>query len=140
MSDSFSKTRGKPTKNILGLRKYCYTSPLLKALAIPHVLSTLGLQALELLKTCASKFYCYLYTRRDAHTNGTPLDRAGSYASSSNVHVLQYVLNKAYCNSCQRRLKAKTPIGVDGVIDSVRLLLPRYDNNKRIMLDSLLKY
>ena len=139
-----SKCQGNLLKASLGLRRSCHTTPLLKALNILPIPSLIGLQSLNLLKSNitypsgASKFYCQLIAQRKLCSSHSLIDRVYSFATEYDIDVVKYILDSRYCSLVRNRLRAKAPLGVNGIDDSVRSLFCNYNDHARDMIHSLI--
>ena len=68
----------------------------------------------------------------------TLVGRALSYCHEYKINMFAYLLNNSYRNSVKRRLAQPVAPGVNGVVDSVRLLLSKYNNTNRGILTNML--
>ena len=73
------KLQGKLIKTVLGLSKFCYTTPLLKALRVKPISQVINMFSLNLFRSCimsnssTSSFYSYLYHVRNRKYVGKTL-------------------------------------------------------------------
>jgi hypothetical protein len=59
------------------------------------------------------------------------VERICVFGHDKNIDVLKFILNNNYNSDVCKLLKARTPSGVNGVVDSVRHLLQNYDDHNR---------
>ena len=118
----------------MGLHKYCRSTPLLRALEIVPLSMLVGTQSLNLLKSAitgsssAASFYSHLFSKNlncDPIAPNVPtlMNAVNDFAELHDVDVLKFILVDSYANTMKRTLKGRFPVGVDGMVDSVRTLL-----------------
>ena len=113
-------------KSALGLNKFSRSTPLLEALKINKINSSLETQQLNLLKSIinngsrARTFYLYILKQHMIGKNDKHRDlisRLKPVCAKYDISLIQYIFNDHYSNSCKRTIKAfKTN---DGLIDSI---------------------
>ena len=140
------KIQSKLMKASLGLPSCCRTTPLLQALNVKPVSSTIMMSSLRLLKSClfstslTRKFYTNIMMQDQYYTGGKTLfDRVSCYTRLQNIDLYKYLFNDKYCTAMTRELKLGVPNGVCGLVDSVRTVLNQYSNINRNNLKLLLK-
>ena len=66
------------------------------------------------------------------------VDRVWSLCDEHNVNMMKYILNNEYCSTIKQDLKTKSPMGVDGQIDSLRALFHNYNDHARNLAHQLI--
>ena len=129
-------------KSHLGLKKYCRTSVLLKAIRVAPLSYQVTISNLDLLKKCilntslSQSFYCYLLTVNNSN-HGHNLRIADTYG----FHLEEYI----FCDNVVSSVKRNTlqpyrcAHGTDGLVDSIRSLPDNYSDENRNFLNLLLK-
>jgi len=131
--------QGKLVKGFLGLRKTSYTTPLIQALRIPPISTSVGLASLDLLRSSllhgssASQFYSHALVR-PACTSDSLVQRSSLFASKHNILLHSYIFNDQYRISCKTRLKAAEP---NGVVDSISHLFEDYNESAKMLIQLL---
>ena len=131
--------QGKLVKAFLGLRKTSHTTPLLQALKIPAIETSLGLASLNLLRSnllydsSASSFYSHLFRPGVDHEN-TLVQRCHQFACDHRIDILHYILDDKYHNECKYRFKLPE---TDGIVDSIRQQFYEYNDQARNIVQLL---
>ena len=134
-------------KTGVGLHKYCRSSPVIKALNVKKIETTMDISTLDLVRSMlcnnsrARLFYMYIMNMQicgklAGHTN--LLSRVQETCMKYNVSFLRYVLDKSYANKVKSDIR-KQYCEPDGLTDSVRQLLISRDPYDRRLLNMLLK-
>ena len=94
--------QGKLVKSFLGLSKYSHTSPLLDALNIQPVYSTIVASSMKMLHSClshssnAKHFYCSMLCLPLRVTKKTLVNRVVCYAKDRNIDFTRFSLRITY--------------------------------------------
>ena len=119
--------QGKLLKSALGLSKFSRSTPLLEALRINKINSSVETQQLNLLKSIinngsrARTFYLHILKQHmigkiDKHRD--LISRLKPVCAKYDISLVRYIFDDRYSNSCKRTIKAfKTD---DGLVDSIR--------------------
>jgi hypothetical protein len=140
------RVQGKLLKVLLGLRCSSHTTPLLQALSIDPISMSVGLNSLNLLRSCllynssASHFYAYLLHCKSEVTKKTLVGRVHEYTSQNDINLLEFILCNKYRSTVLKSAKCNVNIGTDGIVDSARFLLSNnYVDHARDTLQLLVK-
>jgi hypothetical protein len=136
-------TQGKLVKAFLGLRKTSHTSPLIQALHIPPVATSIGLASLDLLRSSllhgssASYFYSHLLVH--VNTNGflaidSLVNRSVLFARNRRVNINNFIFNDTYRSVCKNHLKYTD---TNGLADTISFLFEDYGCDARNLVQSL---
>lgn len=118
--------QGKLLKSALGLRKSSKTTPLLQALKLDRICTTIEIQKLSLLKSMllsssrCRKFYMYLLScvlDGNRITDKCLLSCVLSICEKYGISLLQYISDDKYHSRCKYLMKLKSQCGI---ADSVR--------------------
>ena len=126
------KAQGKIIKTILGLNKYSHTTPILQSLNCVPISTIIGLNSLNLLRSCmsyssnATHFYVNMIYKNNKAMEHTLVGRAKTFAAGHNIDLVRYIVNTEYKASVTKELKVGIQSGQDGLIDSMRVLLSNY--------------
>ena len=138
------KLQSKLLKSSIGLKVYSKSTPLLDALKIPRIKSTIQLQEMSLLRTMilsssrSQKFYKYMLS---LHMNGTPVSqkclvaRVAQTCAHNKLSLVNTICDKSYT---QRHKSRFTTYKSDGLIDSIRYLLRNFNQESLVTLQLLL--
>ena len=139
------KMQSKLLKSALGLNSFCKTSPLIDALKINRITTSIEIQELCLLKSMflsKSRTRYFYKNLLQEHLNGSIpgqkdlLSRVNITCLKHNISLVRYLCDADYAR-LQKHLVTRFPIN-DGVIDSVRHLLNFKNPHSKIMLNLLL--
>ena len=136
------KTQGNLLKAMLGLKRSCHTTPILEALNIPSIPMVIGIQGLNLLRSTllhesgATAFYNHILSKNHEECGQTLINRV--HSALDDVDIVNYIFDNKYNRSVQMLYKAKTPSGVNGVVDSIRDLFHEYNDNARNLVHMLI--
>ena len=140
--------QGQFIKNVLGINSsQCRTSPLLCAFGILPVSHTINIQCLDLLRSClltessAHDFYSFILNNAEntQYIKKTVVGRVLSFTQSENIELLKYCFMDPYRNQTKRTLLSKSYTKDNGLVDSVKYLLYKYNNQNKHLLNILLK-
>lgn len=141
------KLQGRLIKSMVGTHKYCKTTPILKALGICSIESTVDTANLELLRSVFSNksrarcFYLFLlnkmYCNRQSSSHFGLLHRVRTICSKYSINFLQYIFDGSYSSRIRGDIK-RSSLSSDGLSDSVRQLLLSYDPYDKVVLNMLL--
>ena len=143
--DATDKLQAKLLKAALGLKVFSRSTPLLEALKIPKISSTIEIQQLVLFKTMltSSSRTGYFYkTLIQEHLNGsTPghrdlVSRVNDTCIKYGISLVKYLYDDSYANIMKRAMK-HFPVN-DGLVDSIRHLLAFYNPYTTNVLNLLL--
>ena len=138
------KLQSKLLKSSIGLKVYSKNTPLLDALKIPRIKSTIQLQEMSLLRTMilssshSQNFYKYMLS---LHMNGTPVSqkclvaRVAQTCAHNKLSLVNTICDKSYT---QRHKSRFTTYKSDGLIDSIRYLLRNFNQESLVTLQLLL--
>lgn len=134
-------TQGKLVKAFLGLRKISHTTPLIQALGIPSLESTIGLAALNLLHSAISHsslstpFYSQLLSSLPSpSTCDSLVERCLSFGRKHSVNVPRYLISESYKCQIMKKLNVNVP---NGLVDSIKLLFYDYNETARNLVQML---
>ncbi len=133
-------------KASVGLHKYCKSTPVLKAMNVSKIETTVEISSLDLIRTIfcnnsrARSFYYHLLNmhvcgRLDGHTD--LIARVKATCFKHDISFLKFIVDKRYCDRIRIDLKKRHNIQ-DGMADSVRQLLLSHDPYDRYVLNMLL--
>lgn len=141
------KCQSKMIKAMCGLKRSCRNTPLLNALKVNSISSSIESQQVKLLKSMliSSSMSKYFYTHllsqylSGSHVGNSLLHRVGSWCSSHNKSLVSVLCIKDSYNSLLKSTKCFPEN--DGLIDSVRGLLfnSNYNGQNNTLLNLLLK-
>ena len=144
--NDMEKCQSMVLKSGLGLHKYCKSTPLLKAVNVHRIKTTLDITSLDLVKSIfnnvsrARTFYTHLLCRQErgelkGHKN--LLTRARDICCTNNVSLFRFLFDKRYSSTVRNNFKNvyKVP---DGLSDSVSQCLLSNDPYNRNVLNLLL--
>ena len=137
--------QAKHIKSILGVGYRTHTTPILCAIGIPTVSQSVSIATLDLLRanvlsdSSTSKFYTFLLTK--SHDSGkTLVGRSYLYANDNNINIVKYVFNNAYRTRIKNNLSLPIPVGINGMVDTVRsLIFTDFNQRNRQLLNNVLK-
>ena len=143
-------TDNKLIKQCLGLNHRTHSTPLLKALGIESITTSVLRSTLDLLKSCVinnsltKDFYLMLLSSTDLNQflSKTLLGRAKTFCVENEIDISGYLFRDTYTNDIKLSLKKKAVVrpGCDGLIDSIRGLLSKeYNNFDRFLINNLLR-
>jgi hypothetical protein len=130
---ALEKIQAKLLKSAIGLHTFCRHIPILNALKIHKIETSLDIWCLELLrfvfnvKSRATSFYTHLL---NLHVCGSKfntrcnnlISRAGNICLKRDISFVKYIVDKQYSSLQRSRLKRCFPVN-DGYNDTVRQLL-----------------
>ena len=130
---------------MVGIHKYCKTTPVIRAMNICTIASSVAISNLELMRSifntnsCARSFYLLLirklYSGQQNAVNGGLLFRCQKLCIKYNVNFLKYMFDISYSKKVKRDMKYYDQ---DGLSDSVRTLLLSRDLFNMQLLNMLL--
>ena len=135
--------QGKLIKSSLNLKKSCKNTPLLDAMKVPRIESTvkqqeiLLLRAMLLSKSRSHKFYSFLlanHLRNQLTSDKNLLSRVVKTCNINGISFVNSLCNKQYI----KRHTGPKFTENDGLIDSLRFLTSDLDNDARAMINALL--
>ncbi len=130
----------------MGIHKYCRNTPILNALKVHKIETTLELGYLELIRTIfksksrATSFYTHilnLHVCDKLSSQYNLICRARNVCCKYDMSFVKYIIDDKYALSSQRKLKHCFPVN-DGFNDSVRQLLLSNDPYDRTVLNMML--
>ena len=130
-TQTLDRYQGRLIKRLLGLSKWCHSTPLLKAIGIMPLSIDIQLQSLELLKKCviddsiANSFYCYLLDYDYFWKANTLINRCRVFANNRNINMSAFILDDMYARTAKRSIVSayKSSQGKNGLLDTIRSLL-----------------
>jgi len=135
------KCQAKIVKSVCGLKSSCRNTPLLKALQVNSISSSVESQSINLLKSMlistsmSRKFYTHILSQHisGSHRGSSLLSRVASMCKSYGSSLVSALCNNVTFNSIVRETKGFTPR--DGLSDSVQALLcsPRSQTNLNLL-------
>lgn len=138
---NLESTQGKLIKAFLGLRKTSHTTPLISALNIPSVATSIGLASLDLLRSClrhsssASSFHSSLLCSvRPFSAFNCLAQRCVDYAATHSFNLMDYVFNDSHRLFLKKKLKHVEP---NGISDSIRILFNDFNDLTRNIVQLL---
>ena len=144
--DELDKIQSKLLKSVLGLKSYCRTTPVLNALKMNKISTTVEIDELNLLRTMlhstsrASIFYKHVfnqYHRGENCGDKNLISRVHHTCKKYGISVIKYLCDQEYANS-QKRVLQRIPTN-DGVVDTVRHLITNINQHSRVLVNMLLK-
>ena len=131
----------------LGLHKFCRSSPIMSALNIKKIESTIEIRSLDLIRSIlcnssrARPFYSHVLNQHicgklNGHTD--LIARVKVTCKKYDISFMKYIFDTSYSQSVRNDLKKMYTVE-DGVTDSVRQLLLRHDPYSRVLLNLLLR-
>ena len=132
------KTQARLFKAALGLHKYCKSSPVLNAMDIVNIQTSVDTGCIELAKSIfcnesrARTFYLYLM-KSNVCDKFSLLSRVKNICSKHSVHFMKYMADESYAGDKKRHMKRT--VLKDGLADSVQQLLlgPRDQYNNYVL-------
>ena len=130
----------------VGLHKFCKSSPILKAMNINKIETTLEISSLDLIRSIfcntsrAKSFYSYLLNmhvcgKLTGHTD--LVARVKETCAKHDVSFLKYLLDDCYASNIRREMKKCYNVE-NGLSDSVRQLMLSHDPYDKYVLNLLL--
>jgi hypothetical protein len=113
-TQTLDRYQGRFIKRMLGLSKWCRSTPLLKAIGIMPLSIDIQLQSLELLKKCviddstANSFYCYLLDHDYFCNANTLINRCRNFAKNSNINISSFIFDNTYARTAKKTLLVHT--------------------------------
>ncbi len=139
------KLQAKLIKSTLGLSKYCRTSPLLNAMNIPQISKLKDIYCMDLMRCMylsesrAKQFYHdIIHSKAYDNKYHNLVTRTKAICDSNELSFVRYMLHEQYHKDSRRSLKTVYTQGSDGLTDSVKSLLNRYNAYNKHMLKLLL--
>ena len=142
---SLEKIQSKLLKVAVGVHKFCKSTPILGAMNVHKIETTLHASRLELIRNMlksssrARSFYMYLLNLHvcdELSSHNNLISRTSQACDRYNISFIRYVLDDNYSKSSQRKIKAFPEN--DGVVDSVRQLLLNKDPYNTMVLNMML--
>ena len=142
------KIQGRLVKSMVSVHKYCKTTPILSAMNICSIESSVEMFNLELMRNIfnsqsrARSFY--IHSLNSSHCNQSLsshpglLSRVKTICDKYDIRFLKYTFDVNYSGQVRRRMKVSTGICHDGLSDSVRVLLLSCDPYDKFVLNMLL--
>jgi len=135
-------TQGKLVKSFLGLRKTSRTTPLIQALDIPSLETSIGLASLNLLRSSvlhpsmATPFYSHLLTSTSSLSlsSDTLVKRCREFCDKHALSIHRYVFNDCYRKEIMSNLKC---VDLNGLVDSIKILIHDYSDTARNIVQLL---
>ena len=138
--------QGRLVKSMVGIHKWCRTTPVIRAMKICTVESSVAISNLELLRSifntnsCARSFYLFLISKLNSGQHhvmdGGLLSRCKNLCIKFNVNFLKYMFDMSYSNKVKCDMKHYDQ---DGLSDSVHTLLLSRDPLDAYLLNMLLR-
>ena len=101
--NEMDKLQGKLIKTVLGLSKFRYTTPLMKALRVKPISQVINMFSMNLFRSCimsnssTSSFYSHLYhVRNGKYAEKTLIGRVMEFCRAENIDIMNYVINDDY--------------------------------------------
>ena len=141
--EEIEKIQGKLLKAAFHLKSSCKNTPLLNAMKIPRIDSTVKQQEMLLLKTLlvsnsrTGNFYNYLlanHLKKKASSGRSLISRVISTCNSNNMSIVNSLCNNQYIKQYTNPKFSDN----DGIADSLRYLATNPDNEARAMMNALL--
>ena len=140
------KIQTKLLKTGIGVHKWCRSSPNLNALKMHKIKTTLDLGTLmaRSMLCCVSRarsFYMYVMNMHNSgllRGHGDLFSRVRAICGGHNIVFMKFVFNNAIANTIKANVKSAY-LQLDGLSDSVRMLLLSKDAYDRNLLNLLLK-
>ena len=141
------KIQGRLVKSMVSVHKYCRTTPILSAMNICSIESSVEMFNLELMRNIfnsqsrARSFY--IHSLNSSHCNQSLsshpglLSRVKTICDKYDIRFLKYIFDVNYSGQVRRRMKVSS-ICHDGLSDSVRVLLLSCDPYDKFVLNMLL--
>ena len=103
--------------------------------------SSLDLFRSSILSTSvSSKFYKFMLQINKKFIPRTLVNRAQDCCEKHNVNFVKYLFYDDYRVKCKKHVNSSIPLGIDGLVDSVRHLISgNYTYDHKCILNSLLK-
>jgi hypothetical protein len=142
------RQQAKLIKTVLGINpRQCHTTPLLQAVGILPVSSSISIQSLDLLRQClisdvnSSNFYSFILKDcgSDSLTKHILPRRILSLNGCENVQILKYMFNDSYRRKIKRDLLCHPGETNAGLVDSIQYILCNYNKQNKRLLNILLK-
>ena len=143
--DRAEKLQAKLLKCSLGLKSYSKTTPLLKALKIPRINSTIQMQEIKFLRNMivsssrTQDFYnyvLYLHLKGIRFSKKCLVTRVLQTCANKNISLVKALCDKSYLHSNKHLFIQCTDN--DGFIDSLRYLLQDFNDDSLHMMQLLL--
>ena len=141
------KIQTKLLKTGIGVHKLCRSSPILNAMKVHKIETTLDLSTLNLARSmlcCDSRarsFYIYVMNIHNSgllRGHGDLFSRVRAICGKHNILFMKFVFNNEYANTVTANVKSAYH-QPDGLTESVRMLLHSKDAYDRNLLNLLLK-
>ena len=123
--DMLEKCQTKLLKSALSLKSYCRNTPLLQALNIQRIETTVHTTERDILKSClrtdtkALKFYSHILSNSEYTTNDL-CSRSVLQSRNCDINIVQYIFDDNYSRAIKRQY---IPAGQDGLVDSIKMIL-----------------
>jgi hypothetical protein len=139
------KLQSRLIKTSLGLKKYLRSTPLLSALYISNIDSTINAQNLQLFNSVmgnsarARKFYCYILKNLSKIScQTTLLHRVISICDNRTFGIVKTIFSRSSVRTLCKSMKRQGFFN-EGLVDSCRQLLRQFSPNNRNLLEMLLQ-
>ena len=113
---------------------FCHNTPLLEALALKKIAKTLQAQQLSLLRNAIinnSKARTSMIKRGTTQSDKNVITRCFNIRKTHHVSLMCYVFDERYANQCKKPIHS---VSQNGVTDSVRTLLTKYNQHSKQIL------
>ena len=145
---ALEKMQTKLIKSAVGVHKFCRNTPLLNALGIRKIETSLDISCLELLRTVfkvksrATQFYkhlmnVYICDNKTSSRCSSLIARAHVVCKKHDISFVKYIVDDKYSNIQHLRLKRCFSVN-DGLSDTVRQLLLSFNPYDRTVLNMML--
>lgn len=144
--ESMEKLQSRLLETGIGLHKFCRSSPILKALYVNKIETTIEIGCLDLTRAIFSNnsrarcFYTYLLNMHvcgKLNGHNDLISRTKMVCRKNNVNLLKYIFDEMYNRSIRKEMK-RNYREEDGLADSVRQLLLSRDPYDKCVLNMLL--
>ena len=143
---NLEKTQAKLLKTSLGLHKFCKNTPVLNAIKVNKIETSLDIGYLELVRSMfksqsrAKPFYNHILNMHvcgKLKTHDDLVHRAHNSCNKYGISFIKYILDDNYALHSKKQIKQCFPTN-DGYTDSVRQLLLSADPYDKMVLNMLL--
>ena len=140
------KLQNKLIRQCIGLHTNSHITPVLKAMGISPISTSVAMESLDLIKKCvlnnsiARDFYCKTLFMPVKSIHGKTLsDRVLQFVVNNNINILKYIFDKKYSSNIKNCINRRVKDGEDGTVDSIRGIFNNYGPQENTLLNLILK-
>ena len=140
------KLQNKLIGQCIGLHTNSHITPVLNAMGISPISTSVAMESLDLIKKCVLNnsivrdFYCKTLFMPVKSIHGKTLsDRVIQFAVNNNINILKSIFYKKYGSNIKNCIHRRVKDGEDGIVDSIRGLFNNFGPQANTLLNLTLK-